>query len=215
MDQEKQILFAVDGVNGSVGASSVALRAPCEAPTEPAGRLPDPEVVALAKRRRFTAGYKRRILRAAAACKASGEVGSLLRREGLYSSHLTHWRREIEAHDEAALRAKEQKNRGGRDYFHRLSVPVRGETRRKGNRRAVRNIAGRVIGCTVMFSERFGKPIVITDHARERMAARAVSEALLHDMIERARYGTRTRHGSGLPSTMGTAPTICFVWRPC
>ena len=72
----------------------------------PAGRLPDPEVVALAKRRRFTAGYKRRIVRAAAACKASGEVGSLLRREGLYSSHLTHWRRELDAHDEAALGAK-------------------------------------------------------------------------------------------------------------
>ena len=35
-----------------------------------------------------------------------------------------------------------------------------------------------------MFSERFGKPIVITDHARERMAARAISEALLRDMIE-------------------------------
>jgi hypothetical protein len=45
-------------------------------------------------------------LRAASACKAPGEVGALLRREGLYSSHLTHWRREIEAHDEAALGAK-------------------------------------------------------------------------------------------------------------
>lgn len=106
MDQEKQTLFAVDVVNDSVGASQGARRATEETPTEPAGRTPDPEVVALAKRRRFTTGYKRRILRAAAACKASGEVGALLRREGLYSSHLTHWRREIEAHDEAALRAK-------------------------------------------------------------------------------------------------------------
>ncbi len=75
MDQEKQTLFAMDGVNGSVGASQGARRATEEVPTEPAGRLPDPEVVALAKRRRFTAGYKGRILRAAAACKASGEVG--------------------------------------------------------------------------------------------------------------------------------------------
>ena len=106
MDQEKQILFAVDGVNDSVGASQGARKATEETPTEPAGRLPDPEVVALAKRRRFTAGYKRRMVRAAAACKASGEVGSLLRREGLYSSHLTHWRRELDAHDEAALGAK-------------------------------------------------------------------------------------------------------------
>ena len=68
--------------------------------------MPDPEVTALPKRRRFSAGYKRRILRAAAACKAPGEVGALLRREGLYSSHLTHWRRELEALEEAALSAK-------------------------------------------------------------------------------------------------------------
>lgn len=106
MDQEKQTLFAVDVVNDSVGASQGARRATEETPTESAGRTPDPEVVALAKRRRFTTGYKRRILRAAAACKAPGEVGALLRREGLYSSHLTHWRREIEAHDVAALQAK-------------------------------------------------------------------------------------------------------------
>lgn len=88
MDQEKQTLLEVVVMDGSVGS------------------LPDPEVVALAKRRRFSAKYKRRMVRAAAACKASGEVGALLRREGLYSSHLAHWRREIEAHDEAALGAK-------------------------------------------------------------------------------------------------------------
>ena len=106
MDQEKQTLLEVVVMDDSVGASQGARRATEEVPTEAAGRLPDPEVAALAKRRRFSAGYKRRILRAAAACKAPGEIGALLRREGLYSSHLTHWRREIEAHDEAALRAK-------------------------------------------------------------------------------------------------------------
>ncbi len=106
MDQEKQTLLEAVVMDGSVGASQGARRETEEAPTEPAGSLPDPEVVALPKRRRFSVGYKRRILRAAAACKAPGEVGVLLRREGLYSSHLTHWRREIEAHDEAALRAK-------------------------------------------------------------------------------------------------------------
>ncbi len=106
MDQEKQTLLEVVAMDGSEGASQGARRATEEAPSEPAGNLPDPEVAALAKRRRFSAGYKRRILRAAAACQASGEIGALLRREGLYSWHLTHWRREIEAHDEAALRAK-------------------------------------------------------------------------------------------------------------
>lgn len=106
MDQEKQALLEVVVMDGSVGASQGARRATEEVPTEPAGSVPDPEVVALAKRRRFSVKYKRRMLRAAAACKASGEIGALLRREGLYSSHLTHWRREIEAHDEAALGAK-------------------------------------------------------------------------------------------------------------
>ena len=50
------------------------------------------EVEAKAKRRRFTAEYKRRILQEAAACAAPGEIGALLRREGLYSSHLAAWR---------------------------------------------------------------------------------------------------------------------------
>ncbi len=50
---------------------------------------PDPEVPAKAKRRGFTAEYKRRILREADAAAKVGEIGALLRREGLYSSHLT------------------------------------------------------------------------------------------------------------------------------
>lgn len=54
--------------------------------------IPDPEVVAKAKRRQFSAEYKRRILQEADACTQSGEIGALLRREGLYSSHLNTWR---------------------------------------------------------------------------------------------------------------------------
>jgi transposase len=54
---------------------------------------PDPEVVERAHRRQFTAAYKLRVLAEADACSASGQVGALLRREGLYSSHLTEWRR--------------------------------------------------------------------------------------------------------------------------
>ena len=50
------------------------------------------EVVAKAHRRRFPAAYKRRILQEVAACRRPGEVGALLRREGLYSSHLAAWR---------------------------------------------------------------------------------------------------------------------------
>lgn len=62
------------------------------APIERTG-APDPEVVPKARRRRFTAEYKLRILREADACTKPGQIGALLRREGLYSSHLTDWGR--------------------------------------------------------------------------------------------------------------------------
>jgi transposase-like protein len=60
--------------------------------TERALREPETEVVAKATRRRFTAAYKRNILRDADACRTPGAIGALLRKEGLYSSHLTTWR---------------------------------------------------------------------------------------------------------------------------
>ena len=62
----------------------------------PAG-VPDPELVEQAKRRSFTAEYKARILAEADACTRPGEVGELLRREGLYTSHLTYWRKQRKA----------------------------------------------------------------------------------------------------------------------
>lgn len=64
------------------------------------------EVVAVARRRKFTASYKRRIVREADACSNPGAVGALLRREGLYSSHLSNWRQEVEAAELAALQSK-------------------------------------------------------------------------------------------------------------
>jgi transposase-like protein len=57
------------------------------------GSPPDPEVPERPRRRRFSASYKLEILERAARC-APGELGALLRRDGLYSSHLTAWRRE-------------------------------------------------------------------------------------------------------------------------
>jgi transposase-like protein len=58
------------------------------------GVVPDPELVEQAKRRKFTAKYKLAILEKAEACTRPGEVGELLRREGLYTSHLTYWRKQ-------------------------------------------------------------------------------------------------------------------------
>lgn len=70
-----------------------------------ATRRLDTEVVAKAVRRRFTAEYKLHILEEAEAC-SSGEIGALLRREGLYSSHLTTWRHQREAGQLAGLASK-------------------------------------------------------------------------------------------------------------
>ena len=67
---------------------------------------PTIEVVAKATRRRFTGEYKRKIVRQADACKTPGAVGALLRREGLYSSHLTTWRAARERGDLAGAPKK-------------------------------------------------------------------------------------------------------------
>ena len=60
------------------------------------GKYPNPEVRVSAARRRFSADYKKRILEEADQCQ-HGELGGLLRREGLYHSHLSTWRRQAKA----------------------------------------------------------------------------------------------------------------------
>jgi len=73
---------------------------------------PDPEVperLERARRRQFTVGYKLRILSEADAARTTGEIGGLLRREGLYSSHLAAWRRQRE---EGILNALSPRRRG-------------------------------------------------------------------------------------------------------
>lgn len=64
---------------------------------------PDPEVVATAKRRTFSKAEKLRILAAADACAAPGDIGALLRREGIYSSHLATWRKQRQLSGQAQL----------------------------------------------------------------------------------------------------------------
>ena len=67
------------------------------------------EVAAKPTRRRYTAEYKHRILREAETCTRQGELGALLRREGLYSSNLTVWRKQRERRE---LEGLSQKKRG-------------------------------------------------------------------------------------------------------
>lgn len=75
-------------------------------PSPSSAKIPDPEVLERPKRRSFNAEYKMRVLREADAAKASGEAGALgelLRREGLYSSHLVVWRKQRESGELAGL----------------------------------------------------------------------------------------------------------------
>lgn len=88
------------GIPGAEGERDSAVAARGSSPG-----VPDPELVEKAKRRRFTAAYKLRIVREVEACTMPGEIGELLRREGLYSSLLTEWRR---ARDTGALEALER-----------------------------------------------------------------------------------------------------------
>lgn len=75
-------------------------------PTSEDGERPDPEVVERPKRRSFTAEYRMQILREADACTEHGQLGALLRREGLYASHIAHWRKQRDRGALAGLSAK-------------------------------------------------------------------------------------------------------------
>jgi len=76
--------------------------------------VPDPEVRERAVRRRFTAEYKLRILKEAEICKDYGQLGALLRREGLYSSNLITWKRQMEKGTLEALSPRKRGPKGKR-----------------------------------------------------------------------------------------------------
>ncbi len=93
--------------------------------------ISDPEVIPRAKRRRFSAEYKLRILEEAAACSERGQIGSLLRREGLYSSHLTTWRHQRE---QGQLEALSPKNRGRKPSVDETLAKELAELKRENQR---------------------------------------------------------------------------------
>ena len=84
-------------------------RASKQSQTDGSDTQADPEVVVRAQRRQFSMAEKVRILTEADACQGAGEIGALLRREGIYSSYLTQWRRE---RDGGLLGGKESPKRG-------------------------------------------------------------------------------------------------------
>lgn len=104
--KKQSVSVALEGeMEGARRATGIS---PSSASTTP-GAVSDPEVLEKPKRRRFTAEYKQRILDEADRCTEPGEIGALLRREGLYASHLTTWRHQ---HDSGALAALRPRKRG-------------------------------------------------------------------------------------------------------
>jgi transposase-like protein len=95
-----------EGAHRATGVFPIGASAAGPPPTALSSEI---EVVAKAQRRRFTAEYKRRIVREADRCTTTGAIGALLRREGLYSSYLTTWRA---ARDRGELEGLAPKQRG-------------------------------------------------------------------------------------------------------
>ena len=105
-----------DGVEVAGGGNGTG-----KVPVTPVADIPDPEVPAHPRRRRFTAAYKARIVEEAEGCTAAGQIGALLRREGLYSSQLSQWRSQYRTGALASLR---DDKRGRKAVKHPLEDEV-------------------------------------------------------------------------------------------
>ena len=93
---------------GLAGDTEGARRATGVSPAGAPAGVPDPVVEAKPTRRRFTAEYKLRLLREVERAKEPGAIGAILRREGLYASHLVTWRRERDRVAKAGLAARKR-----------------------------------------------------------------------------------------------------------
>lgn len=115
----------------------------------------DPEVLEKAKRRQFSAEYKQRILEEADRCTKPGELGALLRREGLYSSLLSIWRKQ---RDRGALNGLTVKKRG-RKRKHRLQIEIDELRREKERLKKKLETAELVIDFQKKLSDMLGIPL--------------------------------------------------------
>lgn len=120
-----------------------------------AGR-PDPEVSSKARRRQFTAEYKKRILEEADRCEAGG-IAALIRREGLYSSHLTTWRKQREAGEIAGLAPRKR----GKKPVPRNPLAAENEALRRENARLQKRLkqAETIIDVQKKLCEILGLPV--------------------------------------------------------
>jgi transposase-like protein len=118
--------------------------------------VPSPEVPEKPIRRRYPAEYKARILAEADACTESGQFGALLRREGLYSSHLSTWRRQREAGMLAGLRPK----RRGRKAKPKNPLAAENERLQRENQRLTEKLrqAEAIIDVQKKYPRSWGSP---------------------------------------------------------
>jgi len=139
-------------------AAAVAQGGPAAGNGEP---IPDPAVPEKPVRRRFTAEYKIRVLREADRCTEPGQLGALLRREGLYSSHLSTWRQQRDAGTLAGLTPKRRGPKPNAD------APLIAENQRlsRENQRLTAKLrqAETIIEVQKKLSEILGIPLPPTD----------------------------------------------------
>lgn len=128
-----------------------------ETAVEVPAAAPETEVLAKAQRRRFTAEYKRRILKEADQCMRPGEIGALLRREGLYSSALTTWRSARERGELASLAAKKRGPRARRADLRDRKIAAQEREIVQWKARAQR--AETLVEIQKKFSEMVGVPL--------------------------------------------------------
>ena len=99
-----------NGGNGSSGNDTLIPSAPTLPESFPGADAPDPQMVEKATRRRFTSSYKLSILEQVDACRDRGEVGALLRREGLYYSTLANFRKQRASGELASGASKKKRS---------------------------------------------------------------------------------------------------------
>lgn len=116
--------------------------------------IANPEVIPIASRRQYTVQYKLRILEEADRCTKSGELGALLRREGIYSSYLSRWR---QAREQGKLAALSSKKRGPKPSVDSGAEEENARLRRENERLQARLAqAETIIDVQKKLSELFG-----------------------------------------------------------